>query len=319
MPLDRVLRGIRAGRMLRSMLMRKYVSQFRDRLAATRAFSPQFGRLRLPGLLLLALSLVAAFALLLVNSARAQSCPTCGSPSPGQAEACSQSEGTLVCDDGSFICEPGTSPIIIDTKGQGFHLTSVANGVVFSFSAYGPPVYTAWTDPAYANGFLALDRNGDGEINNGTDLFGNMTPQPPSDNPNGYLALAVFDQPAYGGNGNGVIDPGDTVFSQLRVWIDKNHNGISEPDELFTLNQVGISRIDLKYTESRYVDQYGNEFRYKGRIWDTAGIEHHSCYDVFFKTGGPAQQASVRSAVGYRAAYSCFRRPAAHATRAAVE
>jgi hypothetical protein len=141
----------------------------------------------------------------------------------------------------------------------------------------------SWTDPAYANGFLALPRNG--VISDATELFGNLTPQPPSATPNGYLALAVYDQPANGGNGNGVIDPGDAVFSRLRVWIDKNHNGISEPDELYTLPQVGVYRIDLKYTLSPYVDPYGNRFRYKGRIWDEAGAPHNFCYDVFLRFG----------------------------------
>jgi hypothetical protein len=137
----------------------------------------------------------------------------------------------------------------------------------------------SWTDPAYANGFLALP-NADGVVANATQLFGNLTPQPPSATPNGYLALAVYDQPANGGNGNGVIDPGDAVFNRLRIWIDKNHNGVSDPGELYTLRQIGVSQIDLKYSLSPYVDAYGNQFRYKGRIWDAAGIAHSWCYDV---------------------------------------
>ncbi len=106
------------------------------------------------------------------------------------------------------------SPIVIDTKGEGFHLTNVADGVKFSFVP-GKPVQIAWADPAYSNGFLVLDRNGNGTIDDGTELFGNLSPQPPSKTPNGFLALAVFDQPENGGNGNGYIDPEDGVFPLL--------------------------------------------------------------------------------------------------------
>lgn len=82
-----------------------------------------------------------------------------------------------------------------------------------------------------------------------------------------------------------MIDPGDAVFSRLRIWIDKNHNGVCDPSELYTLRQIGVSQIDLKYTLSPYVDAYGNQFRYKGRIWDAAGIAHSWSYDVTLLLG----------------------------------
>jgi hypothetical protein len=129
--------------------------------------------------------------------------------------------------------------------------------------------------------WLALDRDGNGLINNGTELFGNITPQPPSATPNGFLALAVFDDPANGGNGNGFIGPGDAVYPYLLVWIDENHDGISQPNELKTLQEVGIFRIDLRYHDSPFVDRYGNQFRYRGTEWDDAGNGRQASYDVF--------------------------------------
>lgn len=78
-----------------------------------------------------------------------------------------------------------------------------------------------------------------------------------------------------------MIDPGDSVYSRLRIWIDANHNGFSEPEELHTLQELGVFRIDLRYTLSHYVDSEGNEFRYRAKIWDEAGREHNTCYDVF--------------------------------------
>jgi hypothetical protein len=95
--------------------------------------------------------------------------------------------------------------------------------------------------------------------------------------------LAVFDDPANGGNGNGFIDPGDSVYSRLLVWIDANHNGYSEPNELHTLPSLGISKIGLTYRETPFVDQYGNHFRYKGSVWDQGGNERDICYDVFLQ------------------------------------
>jgi hypothetical protein len=138
--------------------------------------------------------------------------------------------------------------------------------VLFDFFGNGKPFAIAWTAPNSTNAWLALDRNGNGLIDSGLELFGNVTPQPPSDNPNGFLALAVFDEPENGGNGDGIIDNRDAVWTKLLVWIDANHDGVSQPNELHHLDEVGIHSIGLMYSESRRVDSYGNEFRYKGYL-----------------------------------------------------
>ena len=177
------------------------------------------------------------------------------------------------------------SPIVIDTDGSGFHLTSALSGVKFDIFGDGNLTQIAWTAKGSTNGWLALDRDGNGVIDSGKELFGNITPQPPSSNPNGFLALAVFDDPQNGGNGDGVIDSHDAVWSSLMVWIDANHDGISQPDELHHLDEFGIRSIGLMYRESRWIDQYGNEFRYRGWLDPTRKEElDHTIYDVFLTT-----------------------------------
>jgi hypothetical protein len=214
-----------------------------------------------------------------------QSCP-CVSSTCGQngcpACTCDCASGYKCCS-GTCILNGSTctTPIVLDAFNEGYHLTSLNNGVEFRVLPGGPLQQMSWTDANWRNSWLALDRNDNGTIDDFTELFGNYTAQPPSNDPNGFLALAVFDVPANGGNGNGVIDPGDSVYANLRVWIDANHNGYSEPNELHTLQELGIFKIGLTYRDTPFVDQYGNRFRYKGSFWDQAGTEHDACYDVF--------------------------------------
>lgn len=181
------------------------------------------------------------------------------------------------------------SPIIIDVSGDGFHLTSAQDGVRFDIKGNGLPLQVAWTAPGSLNAFLVLDRNGNGIIDSGKELFGNFTDQPPSLQPNGFLALSEFDQPANGGNGDGVIDQKDKIFSSLRLWIDSNHDGISQPNELFTLPSLGVFSVSVHYRESRFRDKFGNIFRYRSRINVTHEQEDLSkagpfAYDVFLTT-----------------------------------
>jgi len=174
------------------------------------------------------------------------------------------------------------SPIILDISGKGFDLTSAAGGVRFDISGTGHPIQMAWTASGADNAFLALP-GADGLVHNGQQLFGNFTPQPPSPTPNGFAALAVYDDPKNGGNGDGIIDSRDAIFASLRLWIDANHDGISKPDELHTLVSLGVNSISLKYKASQRTDQYGNVFRYRAGVNGNESQDvGQTAYDVFF-------------------------------------
>lgn len=217
-------------------------------------------------------------------------------PSGGLTGCCADpSECSMhyVCD-GDCDCE-FASPIIVDTTGHGFHMTSAQEGVKFDFFGDGKIQQLSWTKADSGNGFLALDRNGNGRIDDAKELFGNITEQPPSNDPNGYLALAEFDKPENGGNGDGIIDYHDAVYSKLVIWIDANHDGISQPEELHSLPSMGVYSIGLKYHKETMIDQYGNEFRYRGVLnpspIDGTSRDGRYTYDVYFesvKTGRPA-------------------------------
>ncbi len=174
------------------------------------------------------------------------------------------------------------SPIVISLSDQRYRLTDAANGVLFDLDGDGVAEQTAWTAAGTDQGFLVLDRNLNGQIDDFMEVFGDHTPQLPSDEPNGWLALAVWDDMLSGGNEDGVIDASDHIFSALQIWVDRNHNGFSEPEELSNLEDEGLEYLSLDYDGDKgWVDDFGNGFRFPSRV-GRADDSVIIAWDVFF-------------------------------------
>jgi hypothetical protein len=178
-------------------------------------------------------------------------------------------------------------PIIVDTANDGYRLTSVEDGVRFDLDADGTPELVAWTRAGSDDAFLAIDRNGNGRIDDGSELFGNHAPVYGGSGAtaaNGFEVLKFLDSLATDVSRvpDGRLDIRDPVFSVLLLWRDLNHNGISEPSELTRVVDEGIVAISTDYRIGKKVDRFGNEFRQVGRLLWSDG-EAAKVVDVWLK------------------------------------
>lgn len=168
-----------------------------------------------------------------------------------------------------------TSPIVLDLDGDGIE-TLALGASYFDLDADGLSERAGWVSPD--DGLLAVDRDGDGLIGSGAELFGNNSVLSNGQRAeNGFQALAEYDS-----NGDGVVNALDAGYASLRVWRDLNGNGISDVGELQTLADAGVQSIDTGYSASSYVDANGHEHRQVATIVLSDGTASTAA-DVWFQ------------------------------------
>lgn len=174
------------------------------------------------------------------------------------------------------------SPIILDLGRNGYSLTSAANGVRFDIRADGVPVQIAWTSANSDNAFLALDRNGNGRIDDGAELFGNATRLASGAKAaNGFDALAELDT-----NQDSIIDASDPAWQQLLLWTDLDHDGASAAGELQPIARSSVTALETEYRRVGKKDRWGNSFRYmaQARLRYAGGEIRRTYYDLYLRT-----------------------------------
>ena len=136
-------------------------------------------------------------------------------------------------------------PLALDLDGDGIETVATKGfaGALFDHRSQGIRTATGWISAD--DGLLVRDLNGNGIIDNGAELFGDNTKLADgSFAKNGYAALAELDS-----NGDGIVSAADAAFQTLRVWQDLNQDGISQTNELRTLEELGIQSLDVAYKD----------------------------------------------------------------------
>jgi len=160
-------------------------------------------------------------------------------------------------------------PLTLDLDGDGIE-TLASNGhkgALFDHSNDGIRTATGWVSKD--DGFLVYDRNGDGVVNDGSELFGDNTLLKNGERAaNGYQALKELDD-----NGDGKVDAADSAFAKLRVWRDLNQDGISQEGELLTLNEAKVKALNLANKNADRDLGNGNTLAEEGTYTDSDGNE----------------------------------------------
>ncbi len=182
-------------------------------------------------------------------------------------------------------------PLLLALDGGPIRLTRASGGAGFDGDGDGVPEQVAWPRRRTGAAFLVLDVNGNGTIDDAAEMLGQAVSGPwhsraPSAPENSFQTLAAYDA-----NGDGVIDHRDPVSAQLRLWTDRNRDGVSQPEELTTLAAASVRAIDLSYQAVARRDGFGNYFRYRATVRLTNG-RRVPIWDVFLgMTRGPAGPA----------------------------
>jgi trimeric autotransporter adhesin len=170
-------------------------------------------------------------------------------------------------------------PLLIKLNDGPWKLAGMDDAVSFDINASGHPRSIGWTvrgDETTA--FLALDRNHNNVIDDGSELFGTASLMSNGSRAaNGFQAMERYDL-----NLDAVIDHADPVWNSLLLWVDVNHDGVSQPSELSPFSESSVTAIELPHHWSGRHDENGNTFAYEGKI--RIDRRARAIYDVFFVT-----------------------------------
>jgi hypothetical protein len=191
---------------------------------------------------------------------------------PPECDTCAHD----VCETNPAACN--NSPLVLRLDRGPYAMTGLDNGVRFDLNDDGAAEIVGWTKDDISEAFLVMDRNHNDRIDDGSELFGNATAGADGTRArNGYEALAVLDS-----NNDDVINRLDSSWSNLRLWVDGNHNGLSESVELLGLEEVGVLWLSFDYHAANRRDGHGNIFRYWSKFGTARGSRVY--YDVYFVT-----------------------------------
>ena len=169
------------------------------------------------------------------------------------------------------------SPLVVDLDGDGVETIGTNSNVYFDHDNNGFAESTGWVGKD--DGLLVRDLNNNGQIDDGTELFGNNSVLSSGEKAaNGFEALKDLDS-----NNDGIFNSSDTAWNQVKVWKDANSNGVVDEGELLTLEQAGIENIDLNYQNSNAVDTNGNTVGQIGSFDKENGTQGNIS-DIWFNT-----------------------------------
>jgi hypothetical protein len=181
------------------------------------------------------------------------------------------------------------TPIALDLDGHGVNTLAAAQGVNFDLLGTGDVHKVGWV--AGGDGLLVMDRNHDGVINNGSELFGMGTILASGKRAHdGYAAMAEQDS-----NHDGKLDAKDAHWKELKVWVDGNHDGKTDAGELKSLDELGIASIGLNATQDGGIDN-GNLVGLVSSYTKTDGSTHQVA-DVWFAKDVQPQTAEETAKV----------------------
>ena len=187
--------------------------------------------------------------------------------------------------------EQTVSPLALDLDGDGVETVSLTNGIYFDHNADGLAESTGWIGKD--DGLLVWDKNNNGQIDSGQELFGNnsvlLSGQTATD---GFQALTELDI-----NHDGQVNFQDDGFAQLKVWRDLNQDGVVQNGELSELSEVGVVSLKTGYSSSNVVDGNGNSHQQVGEYTKQDGTAA-SLEDIWFKSDPTATLEKDFVAVG---------------------